>query len=227
MPFRPLIAVTRPHLEKKKDYNFKHFKFFFSLLNARVIRVSPDQEVNLNHCDGLLLSGGADIHPSHYGQAERPHFRHMVDRDAMEIELFHQFKDKNKPIMGVCRGMQMINVCLGGTLYQEISEQFSDTQYPKTYPKKYLYRKPTTIKPASRLFSIIQKDQIMVNSMHHQAVNKLGKGLKVSAMEPKGIIQAIEHETIPHIFGVQWHPELMHFQIEQWKIFNHFVKLCR
>lgn len=225
MTARPLIAVTRPDVGTKTDGNFKHFNFILSLLGARVIRVSPDQKLDLRDCNALLLSGGADIHPNHYGEAERPNYRHMTDRDAMEMPLFERFRAQGKPIMGVCRGMQMINVCLGGSLYQEIAEHFEGTQYPKKYPKKYFYRKETNIEPSSQLYKIFQKERISINSMHHQAVNKLGKDLIISAQEPKGIIQGIEHRT-ENIFGVQWHPELMHFSPDQWQLFKHFISLC-
>ena len=229
MTAKPLIAVTRPILGDKiddvRDRNYPHFKFIFSILGVDLLRVSPDQKVNSSACDGLLLTGGADIHPSHYNETEREGFRHLPARDAMEMDLFHQFKDQGKPIMGVCRGMQMINVCLGGSLHQEISEHFDNTIYPRKYPQKYFYRKPINIKPNTLLSNLFKKEQIQINSLHHQAVKKLGDGLKVNAIEPKGIIQGIEHETIKSIFGVQWHPELMHFSPDQWKLFKHFVRL--
>lgn len=230
MNTKPLIAVTRPILGDKiddvRDRNYPHFQFILSTLGANLLRVSPDREVDLSACDGLLLTGGVDIHPSHYGEEEREGFRHLPDRDAMEMTLFRNFKSQGKPIMGVCRGMQMINVCLGGSLHQEISEHFDKTTYPRKFPAKYFYRKNVTLTPDSLLSHLFKKESIQVNSLHHQAVNKLGDGVKVSAIEPKGIIQGIEHETIKNIFGVQWHPELMHFSLGQWKLFKHFINLC-
>lgn len=226
MSAKPLIAITRPNIGAKKDSNYPHFKFILPLLGARVIRVSPDQQIDLSACDALILGGGSDIHPSHYGQAEHPNFRHDLERDAMEMALFEHFKSQGKPIMGICRGMQMINICLGGSMYQEIAEHFEDTTYPRKPIQRYFYRKPINIEPDTLLSSLFNKEQIRINSIHHQAIDVLGNDLKVSAVEPKGIIQGIEHTIIKNIFGVQWHPEIMHFSPDQWRLFKHFISLC-
>ncbi len=225
MPARPVIAITRHVHTALFDEYYVSLKIMLTLLGGRPLLVTPETNIDLRACDALLLSGGADIHPSHYGMEEQPGGRYLPERDALEMNAFTLFQGQRKPILGVCRGMQMINTCLGGTLYQEIADHFENTRYPRTYPQKYFFRKPVNIEPDTRLASIFKKEQIMVNRLHHQAIDQVGKDLKVSAIEPKGIIQGIDHIKDP-IFGIQWHPELLHFQKDQWRLFKYFINLC-
>ncbi len=145
--------------------------------------------------DGLLLTGGGDVHPSRYGQ--RPGEAELdidTERDALEFSLFDAFFRMKKPIFGICRGMQLINAALGGTLIQRLPGEG--------------HWKNTHMINLRGDFLPFYGMEIEVNSVHRQAVEKLGTGLSVCAVAQDGVIEAIYHDAAP-IFGVQWHPERM------------------
>lgn len=153
-------------------------------------------------CDGLLLSGGPDIHPSHYGQQSwKEPWPFDYPRDAYELALFQAFKKAGKPILGICRGEQVINVALGGTLIQDLP---SMTGFIHQVPNDWHYH-PCKAEPGSLLADMYGTD-FWVNSWHHQAVDRLAPGLKATAWSVEGLVEAYEHETLP-IWGVQFHPE--------------------
>ena len=147
-------------------------------------------------CDGLLLPGGGDLHPRHYG-APLIDCRNLDEtRDALELELANAFLKSGKPILGICRGMQVLNVVLGGTLHQHIKGHSADGGTDR------LHQVYTASDSAiGRLYG----QHLTVNSAHHQAVDRLGDGLR--AVQWAGhIVEALEHETAP-VWAVQWHPE--------------------
>jgi putative glutamine amidotransferase len=162
--------------------------------------------------DGLLLQGGADMSPKSYGETPiNPMWAGDEIRDAYEIELFHEFVTQGKPVFGICRGHQVINVALGGSLYQDIATQVpgmgshrDDAKYDKHFHELRIL--PNTW--LSRVYPQVQVARI--NTIHHQAVKALGEGLVVEAMsEPDGIVEAIRWEGHSFVVGVQWHPEFM------------------
>ena len=147
-------------------------------------------------CDALLLPGGGDIHPRFYGQ--KPDGARDVDeaRDEYELALFRQFFDAGRPVFGICRGAQLVNVALGGTLRQHINghDQIggSDRIHPVCADDAMLHR--------------LYSGRFVANSAHHQAIDRPGEGLQVIARAEDGIVEAIRHETQP-VLAVQWHPE--------------------
>lgn len=170
-------------------------------------------------CDGLLLPGGGDIEPTYYGQNRHPATGEPnVLRDFMEPLLFREFLDKEKPILGICRGIQVINVAQGGTLLQDIREE---ENYPHSdFPHRSSYTHPVVIKNDTLLAKCLKFDhveitpsghqlEILVNSMHHQVIEKPGRGVIVNAISKDGFIEGIELEHYPFCLGVQWHPEHM------------------
>lgn len=178
-------------------------------------------------CDGLLLPGGADIEPSLYGrEREEKCGKPNELRDKNEFEIFNAFVKTGKPILGICRGFQVINVACGGTLYQDIAD------IKKCSHSDFLKRaKPVhkaTIIENTRLFKIFDKQEIGVNSLHHQAVDNVGKNLVVSAVSEDGFVEAIELNNHPFCIAVQWHPEHMskNYSLQQ-NIFNEFVENCK
>ncbi|MGE5094531.1 MAG: gamma-glutamyl-gamma-aminobutyrate hydrolase family protein [Betaproteobacteria bacterium] len=166
----------------------------------------------VNALDGLLLQGGADMSPKSYGEAPmNPAWSGDEVRDAYEIELFHEFVTQGKPVFGICRGHQVINVALGGTLYQDIPTQCTDKAVHRdeaTYDKCFHEMR---IMPTSWLSRIYPGMTVTrVNTIHHQAVKQLGEGLVVEAMsEPDGVVEAMRWEGHSFVVGVQWHPEFM------------------
>lgn len=141
------------------------------------------------------------------------------DRDELEFALIKQAIDKNIPILGICRGAQLLNIHLGGTLHQDIANYY--TEVPKihsVWPKKKVQ-----IDEESKLFEMVQFRSIWVNALHRQAVDELGEKLRVVAQEENGIVQAIEHDDRNFILGVQWHPEYMPQIPPQRRIFKSLV----
>jgi putative glutamine amidotransferase len=162
--------------------------------------------------DGLVLQGGADVSPSTYGETPlAPQWAGDRLRDVYEIELVHEFIEAGKPVLGICRGAQLINVAFGGTLYQDIPTQLSQSQVHVTdaYEK---HRHEIRFEPGSglaRLYRGVQ--QPAVTSIHHQSIKALGRGLRVEAWsEPDGVVEAIRANGRGYVFAVQWHPEFHH-----------------
>jgi gamma-glutamyl-gamma-aminobutyrate hydrolase PuuD len=162
--------------------------------------------------DGLVLQGGADVSPLTYG--EEPIDSAWAGdrlRDVYEIELVHEFIEAKKPVLGICRGAQLINVALGGTLYQDIGKLIPQAQAHVTDAyEKYLHE--IRFEPGSglaRLFKGVQRP--CVTSIHHQSIKDLGRGLRVEAWsEPDGVVEAIRGTGEGYVFAVQWHPEFHH-----------------
>lgn len=176
-------------------------------------------------CDGLLLTGGEDINPALLGEEKLNDSVRWDDiRDEYELRLFRAFAEKGKPIFGICRGFQVINVALGGGLYQDLVEQMGvvhmniDIRHNVTTAGGSLL---------NRLFG----EKFRVNSTHHQAVRELGEGLVPTAWSVEGICEAFEHESRP-IFGTQFHPERLTNLLWDDRtpdfapIFSHFIELC-
>ena len=182
----------------------------------------------LNVCDGLIVSGGDfDIDPNMYGQNkihEKVATNHK--RTKFEYQLLLQYIKTKKPILGICGGQQLLNVVLGGTLIQHIDDE---VQNPLKHEQDYPKNKPThNVKcvPQSLLHQLVQREEFMVNTTHHQAVKALGKGLCATAVADDGVVEAIELTAHPFCLGVQWHPEF--YVSEQDKAIMHgFVGACK
>lgn len=177
---------------------------------------------------GLLLIGGGDIEAKHIGKANHPRARFFNPlRDEFELAIIREARRRRMPMLGICRGHQLINVALGGGLYQDIAdEQGSDFEhYREDRPNEPVHS--VAIAPDSCLASILGTTQLSVNSVHHQAVREPAPGLRASAWAPDGVIEGIEacKPEDGFILGVQWHPErLVAERPEQRKIFERLVK---
>ena len=163
--------------------------------------------------DGLVLQGGTDIAPQMYGETPiRPEWAGDPERDRYELELLKRFLDIKKPVLGICRGQQLINVAMGGTLYQDTATQKPGAhvhQDPAVYDDKYHH---VEILPGTRLAALYPGvGQAKVNSLHHQAVKGLGAGLAVEARSlDDDVIEALRLTGPQYVAGVQWHPEFLH-----------------
>ncbi len=215
---KPLIGVTGPDRGGFMAWNFTRFMLFLS--EADAVRITPSHRISPERLDGLIIGGGSDIDPRLYGAKKHPKTVHIDHRrDKMEWALIDTLYRLRRPMMGICRGMQMLNVYLGGTLDQNIL----DRDLPYAHQKSPLPHKIVLIKPHTLLYSILRVRKCEVNSIHHQAVSKLGKGLQVCAEDENGIVQAIEHTSYPFLLGVQWHPEYMPQSALQRRLFKAFV----
>lgn len=185
----------------------------------------------LSRLDGLLLSGGEDIEPAHYGQALEPWTGHVdQERDRSELGLIRQWIAAGKPLLAICRGHQALNVALGGELCQEISAHVKHALDHAYVPGRSMEQPvhEVEITPKSRLAQLLNTTQLPVNSAHHQAVIQPGQGLKIVAYAPDGIVEATEMGEHPFCLSVQWHPEAMLKVSETMRpLFSSFVQAAQ
>ena len=184
--------------------NFPNYVKALDFCGAGIERERPED------CDALLLPGGGDVDPALYGQQENIASKGIDnERDRRESEAFRLFLQRGLPIFGVCRGAQLINVLLGGTLHQDIPGHRQDGN-------DELRHGSHTVDP---LLLSLYGERFVVNSTHHQAIDRLGEGLRAVQWADDGTVEAVRHETLP-IFAVQWHPERHHEPIEGWRLFE-------
>lgn len=236
MTMSPIIGVV-PSIDEDKGQYFINEDNVKSLSEAGGIPVllpyfkneSTADEL-VERIDGLYLTGGNDINPFLFG--EEPHQKLGVvnqQRDEFEMILVQKVLQKNKPVLGVCKGCQIINVALGGSVYQDIYDQIDSTllqhhqQASDGYPSHFVH-----VTEGSLLSKIVGSSEIKVNSRHHQAIKRLGNSLVQSGTANDGIIEAIESKDYRYVLGVQWHPENMAMQGDDTskKIFDSFIEAC-
>ncbi len=176
--------------------------------------------------DGLLLTGGGDMDPQSYGVQTQSQLIFVdPDRDRVELQLSRKALDTGLPFLGVCRGHQVINVALGGTLYTDISDEYPDAlqhQFAGEWPRDHLAHS-VRIEPKSRLAQIMGTEQVDVNSIHHQAIRKLASALIETAHAPDGIIESTILPEHPFGITVQWHPECLQAYQPMRALFRAFV----
>ena len=180
-------------------------------------------------CDGFFFTGGVDIDPARYGESVREACGKIYDfRDEYELALFDRAFRSAKPILGICRGIQLINVALGGSLYQDIpSERPSQIPHrqsePETTPSHSV-----NITKGTPLHALVGAERMKANSFHHQAIKKLGRGLEVMATADDGLVEAVYSTEARYLRAYQWHPERLFQSDEQNRlIFRDFVDACR
>ncbi|WP_300409373.1 gamma-glutamyl-gamma-aminobutyrate hydrolase family protein [Lagierella sp.] len=181
----------------------------------------------IKRIDGLLLTGGADVSTVLYKEEASEELEEtQYNRDIVEMGLLNMAIDKGLPIFGVCRGMQLINVAFGGTLYQDIYTTFEKPfLHSDKKNKNYEYHHMIRTVENSLLRKVLGETDY-VNSIHHQAVKDIGRGLKVTAWASDNMIEGIEHESLP-IFGTQFHPELDKYNDKYIKIFQAFLDMIK
>ena len=159
-------------------------------------------------CDAFLFSGGGDIDPSQYGEEPDSRLGEIDPAiDAFQLKMYAEVEKSGKPVLGICRGLQIMNTVRGGNLYQDINKQIPDSyQHLQSGKRSHSVHK-AVLEENSKLKGILGKAEVSVNSLHHQSIRKLGKGLRVSARAGDGVIEAVESDTGQPIIGVQWHPE--------------------
>lgn len=222
---RPLIGITASAQTDVLDHGtFRRYVLSRSYTRAveaaggMAIILAPqlpaiDQLAEL--LDGLLLSGGADMDPARYGDDTVHGETYGVDeeRDAFELAIFDAMLERDKPVFGICRGIQVLNVALGGTLIQDIASEhpgateIGHRQYERKLADSDIGHHVSAT--GDQLFPIFENGSLGVNSFHHQAIRDLAPKLEAVAYSPDGLIEAVAMSSNPAIFGVQWHPELM------------------
>jgi putative glutamine amidotransferase len=228
------IVISVSDKEKAKDIQSPYYKALLavSVKPEELEMVSPSHPSipNMRDYDGVLFTGGKDINPKYYQEALKYPGLFQIDekRDAFEFELFDRAHRCRLPILGICRGLQMINVKFGGTLYQDLnSEARVELEHMQSAPRPEPTHTVTLTDPESGLAETF-KGSCRVNSLHRQAIKRLGRGLRVTARSEDGLVEAVESaDAYPFLVAVQWHPEEMVDQPEPRKLFENFVARCR
>jgi len=222
---RPVIGITPDYDSTSNRYKV-HEDYISAVKDAGGYPVLLFQESLIpTFIDGIIFSGGGDIDPLLFNEEPLKQSGEISPlRDHFELALCTAALEKNIPLLGICRGMQVMNIALGGTIYQDVSVQTNSTlkhsqQAPRPYGTHSIWVQENTL-----LSSLWQnKEKTTVNSFHHQAVAQLGDGLQVCARSQDGLTEAIEHKTNSFVLGVQWHPEAMKTE-EQKVLFSAFIK---
>ncbi|MBI3502806.1 MAG: gamma-glutamyl-gamma-aminobutyrate hydrolase family protein [Bacteroidetes bacterium] len=196
---------------------WKNYHNWFASENVKVKKLSYKENnlPDVEKCDGIVLSGGEDVHPKYYG---KPSYMKKKDelkldvneeRDKFELKVIDKAVKNKKPILGICRGLQIANVYFGGTLIPDLKEK---TKIRHSKNEGYDQTHEVKVEEGSCLSAIINSESGIVNSAHHQSAEKIGRGLKATATDSEGIVEAIEYKNPknkPFLLLVQWHPERM------------------
>lgn len=231
---KPIIAILTP-VDDERSVNL--LNTYSSAIERSggtpIIIPYTESEDTLNEyvrlCDGVLFSGGCDIEPERFGEKTKETCGNIQKyRDALEFAFFKKAFELKKPIMAICRGIQVVNVALGGTLYQDIP-----TEIPSEIPHR---QKEARSSPShdvkiisdTPLMELIGKERMTANSFHHQAIKALGESLEVMALADDGIIEAVYYNGENYILGYQWHPErLCEINSDNKALFDNFINACK
>ena len=216
---RPVIGITRP--DKGDFFAFQAMKLAVWMAGGRPVAITSSAPRDPHSIDGLLFGGGSDVYPDRYQGKPKEHVRYDLARDEMEASWAQAAFGHGIPMLGVCRGMQMMNVYAGGTLHPDLSAY--DEEYPTDFLQRVFYRKPVEVRTSSKLYQMVERDELCVNSIHTQAIDDLGKGFHATALEPNGLIQGIEHADHKFAVGIQFHPEFLLYRRFARDIFRAFV----
>lgn len=185
----------------------------------------------LEALDGLILSGGEDVDPAHFGHPRHPRLGDVDPlRDALELGLFRLAGERRLPVLAICRGIQLVNVALGGTLWQDLPSEVPGILEHRAATERDIRSHPVDITPGSRLAEALEATRCEVNSFHHQAIRDLAPGLIATAWAPDGQIEGVESGLgEPWLLAVQWHPEEFHHHdaAPDHGLFHAFVAECR
>ncbi|NLN05797.1 MAG: gamma-glutamyl-gamma-aminobutyrate hydrolase family protein [Clostridiaceae bacterium] len=178
-------------------------------------------------CDGFLFTGGIDIHPKYFGEDILNDTVEIDEiRDAFELKLIKKVIQANKPLLAICRGIQVLNVALEGTLYQDLPTQLGINH--RDLSPLLEGGHDVSILKDTPLYRIVNEDTIKVNTRHHQAIKNLGNGLSVMAVSNDDVIEAVYMPEKKYVLGVQWHPEMLSHKYMNHKIiFDDFIRHCQ
>ena len=222
---RPVIGVTASRRRALFTMVLNHLALWRA--GARSVRLHPGRDVRLERLDGFVIGGGDDIDVQLYDKSLSLNTRVDPDRDALEQQVLDFARRNRLPVLGVCRGAQMINVHRGGTLHTSVHDA------AETFPRRrtILATRLVTATADSTIRRLFGRDRFKVNSLHHQAIRQLGNGVEAVARDEYGVVQAIETtdaaEAPLRAIGVQWHPEFLILDRRQQGLFRWLVERAR
>lgn len=221
---RPAIGITKP--ENGDTVAFLAMKFAVWLAGGDPVKVTARAPRDPHTIDGLIFGGGADVYPKRYQGQPKEGYRYDLARGDMEASWALAARRHDLPVLGVCRGAQMLNVLAGGTLHRDLSS--FEAKRAATPLKRFFQRFRVNVRKHSQLAKLTGCPMTMrVNAIHSQAIDRLGAGFTVSAREPNGVIQGIEDRTQPFWMGVQFHPEFMIYRAPFRRMFKALVEAAR
>ena len=227
------IALSVSEKERSKGSESLYFKALVAVgaqpEEVELLTAPGSSRAPADRFDGFVFAGGEDVDPGLYGEQKKYESVNVNRaRDDFEQGLLDLALRQRLPILGICRGTQLINVKFGGTLYQDLTQDVSpEFEHRQTKSRSDTVHTVTLTDPESRLAQDF-RGSCRVNSLHHQAIKRLGRGLKVTAHSEDGLVEAVEAaDDYPFLLAVQWHPEEITAQSEQLRIFEQFVSACR
>jgi putative glutamine amidotransferase len=212
------VVVTGP----RKTWKFGWWATKFQLwrVGLRGVYVCPGRANFPARLHGVIIGGGDDIDPTHYGASGLAEANYDAARDSLELQVIQLADEWSLPILGICRGSQLINVSRKGSLIGDLRPlRRKTTNRYSLFPIKF-----ANIKPDSQLATILNTSRLKVNSLHHQAIDQVGEGLSAVAHDDDQFVQAIEGNSKRFLIGVQWHPEYLPFRLPQTRLFNALKK---
>jgi putative glutamine amidotransferase len=232
---KPIIGIGSDiqSPEGHRERAFTYLTYVEAVRRAGAIPVLiPPQPENaeqlMRELDGFLLAGGDDCDPAAYGEQRHPTVEPVMDprRQANDLALAEAARKHEVPMLGICLGLQVMNVAAGGTLIQDIDSEH-DTEIRHASIPEDRARHDVIIEQGTRLASVLPAVELNVNSSHHQAVRKVGQGLRVTALAPDGVVEGLEDPRHPFYLGVQWHPEDMVGEASASALFTAFIEAAR
>ncbi len=232
---KPIIGIGSDVLspDGHRESAFAYLTYVEALKAAGAVPVViPPQPENaadlIRHLDGLVLAGGDDCDPAAYGEQRHPTVDPVMDprRQSNDLGLARTAREHSIPTLGICLGMQVMNVAAGGTLVQDIDSALQTEIRHASIPEDR-HRHDVLIEKGTRLGEILCEHELNVNSSHHQAIGKVGDGLRVTAHAPDGVVEGLEDPKHPFYVGVQWHPEDMTGEDSAATLFGAFIEAAR
>lgn len=217
----PRIAVTGP--QRRAIMPRQLVALALRLSGAVPVQLRPGDAIENQEIDGVVITGGHDIDPVLYASQPEVVPRYDKQRDAFESRMIDIALERNLPLLGICRGAQLLNVRLGGSLFQELKSRRSKTSNRWTI----LPLKTLLVETDSQLHHLIGCQCCRINSLHNQGIDVLGKGLQVSGRDLDGIVQGVEDPDRRFLLGVQWHPEFLIYRRKQFNLFKSLVTAAR
>ena len=219
---RPLIGVT--DATKRNQLAFGMLCLAVIIAGGKPVRIDGNRRDIGYDIQGLVLGGGTDIFPDHYGQSPKDNYEYDHKRDAVEVYWAERAYEENIPTLGVCRGCQLMNVVRGGTLHLAVSQAYQSAIYPEGWHNRILFRKNMIVQSDTQLHGILRCNTVSINSLHSQSIDKPGEGIVISARERNGIVQAIEDNKRDFFIGVQFHPEYLVYRQDMRRLFRSLIK---